>query len=184
MGVVVITPRDGDLVDLALAKAHLRVEHADHDALVRAHIEAAASWLDGPQGWLGKSLGRQTLRFTSRGSLTRCGVDLPCGPVFEITAITYGEADLAGPVDVDPAIYEIEANRVRLKHGAFWPGPLGASIEVTYVAGYEAGKLPSAIQSAILLHLNILYDQPEDRELAALERARDDLLSPFRERKF
>lgn len=181
MSVVVITPREGDLVDLGLAKAHLRVEHGDHDALIRAHIEAAASWTE---RWTGLALGEQTLRFDIRASLTRDGLMLPRGPVQSITAITYDNAVDDDPVEVDGDLYLTDANRVRLKRSAAWPGPFGGPMSITYVAGYAADGLPKAIQSAILLHLNILYDQPEDRELAALERARDDLLSPFRERKF
>lgn len=179
MSVVVITPRTGDLIDLAVAKAHLRVERGDHDGLIRTYIEAVASWLDGPQGWLGRCLGPQTLQLDCHGSLTRAGLLLPCGPATEITAVTYG----AGDMPADPYLYELHANRVRLREGAIWPGGLGP-FATTYVAGYTAGKMPGAIQSAILLHLTILYEQPADRELAALERARDDLLSPFRVRTF
>lgn len=177
MSVVVITPRAGDLIDLSIAKAHLRVERGDHDDLIRGYLEAAASWLDGPRGWLGLCLGEQTLR--TEVCVTRAGHPLPCGPVTEINAVTYGPDDTA----LDPALYELDANRVRLRADAAWAGS-PSPFAVTYVAGYAPAKMPGAIQSAILLHLTILYEQPEDRELAALERARDDLLSPFRVRTF
>lgn len=178
---MVITPREGDLVDLALAKVHLRVEHGDHDALIRAHIEAAASWTE---RWTGIALGIQTLRFDIRASLTRDGLLLPRSPVVSIEGITYDNAVDDDPIEVAADLYLTDANRVRLRRPAAWPGPFGGPMSITYVAGYAADALPKAIQSAILLHLNILYEQPEDKELAALERARDDLLSPYRERTF
>lgn len=181
MSVVVITPREGDLVDLALAKGHLRVDHGDHDALIRAHIEAAASWTE---RWTGLALGIQTLRLDIKASLTRDGLVLPRGPVVSISGITFDNAVDDDPVEVAADLYLTDANRVRLKRTAAWPGPFGGPMSITYVAGYAADAMPKAIQSAILLHLNILYEQPEDKELAALERARDDLLSPFRERTF
>lgn len=185
MDVVVITPRVGDLIGLPLAKAHLHVEHDDHDALIRLHIEAAAGWLDGPRGWLGLCLGVQTLRVGARGTcLAFDGLELPCGPVSAVNSITYRSPDGLDPVEVDPDLYELDANRVRRKPGAVWPAPMGEIITVTYEAGYTPATLPAAIQSAILLHLNILYEQPEDKAQAALERARDDLLSPFQQRKF
>lgn len=184
MGVVVITPRTGDLIGLSLAKAHLRVDHNDHDVLIRAHIEASAAWLDGPKGWLGLCLGRQTLQSDQVGRVTRAGLALPCGPVADIIEVAFGSGDLEEPTEVDPDLFEVEANRVRLKAGAIWPGPALGPLSVTYVAGYAAEALPGPVVSAILLHLNILYEQPDDRELAALERARDDLLSPLRVRAF
>lgn len=180
MGVVVITPRTGDLIELDLAKAHLRVERGDHDSLIRAYIEAAASWLDGPHGWLGRCLGPQTLRVDWNGGLSRAGTPLPCGPVTAITQILFGPTESPA----DPDLYELHANGVRLRDAAFWPGSPGGRVSVTFEAGYPQGEMPAAIQSAILLHLTILYEQPSDRELAALERARDDLLSPFRIRTF
>lgn len=180
MNVVVITPRTGDLIDLNIAKAHLRVERGDHDDLIRTYIEAAASWLDGPQGWLGRCLGPQTLRADTRGGLTFLGLELRCGPVSEVEAVTFGPAE----TPADPDLYELRANRVRLRENASWPASPFGPLSITYVGGYPAGQMPGAILSAILLHLTILYEQPEDRELAALERARDDLLSPFRVRTF
>lgn len=180
MSIVVITPRTGDLIDLAIAKAHLRVERGDHDDLIKTYIEAAASWLDGPQGWLGRCLGPQTLCANLQGGLTPLGLELRCGPVTEIKEVAFGLTEI--PADAD--LYELHANRVRLRENASWPASPNGPLSITYVAGYPGGQMPGAILSAILLHLTILYEQPEDRELAALERARDDLLSPFRVRTF
>lgn len=184
MSVVVVTPPAAPLVDLALVKAHLRVEHGDHDAIIAGHLAACAEWLDGPSGVLGRALAPQTLRLDRVGFGEPCGLELPCGPVQSIETIVYRDSGGAEQV-VAPEIYQLDAgtNRVRPAAGRVWPAGSGAPVSVTYVAGYAEGDLPPSIRAAILLHLNILYDRPVERELAALERSRDALLSPKRKRR-
>lgn len=178
--VVVVTPRSGALIELALVKQHLRVEHSDHDDLIADHVEAAAIWLDGPKGWLGLSLGLQTLRLDRVGFGGRDGIELPCGPVQSIEDVTYLDSD-GSDVSVDADVYALkDANRVRLVAGKSWPAGCGVDVSVTYVAGYAADALPAGIRNAILLHVKILYGQPEGQTLAALERSRDDLLNTVR----
>lgn len=184
MHVVVVTPPAASLVDLAVAKKHLRVEHGDHDDLIQGHIDACADWLDGPEGILGRALGMQTLRVDRvEGFRGLCGFELPLGPARTVTEIGYRDA-LGVAQLVEEGIYvgDVEANRVRLADSMVWPAS-GGPVSITYTAGYAPGELPKSIERAILLHLNILYDQPEDKALAALERARDALLGPKRKRR-
>lgn len=182
MNVVVVTPRAGPFIDLALAKSHLRVEHGDHDVLIGDYVEACATWLDGPTGILGLSVGPQTLRAERIGFPGGDGFELPCGPVQTVEGIGY--VDWTGTAQtVLPDVYELNANRVLLAQGQAWPSGACSPVSVTYVAGYASGDLPAAIRQAALLHLKILYDQPDDKSLAALERSRDDLLAPFRKRR-
>ena len=177
MGVVVTVARTGELVALEKVKAFLRVDHAEHDALIRSHVEAAAGWLDGPTGWLGRALGAQTLRLTQAAFGGPDGIHLPCEPVNAVSSVTY-RPDVGGDrVTWASDAYElVEANRVRPIDGADFPS--GRDVEITYTAGYAT--LPDGLCNAILMHVRILYDQPEDRALAALERTRDALLNPFR----
>lgn len=183
MNVVVVTPRAGELLELVLVKQHLAVEHDDHDAMIEAYMAATASWLDGPKGWLGLALGAQTLRLDRYGFGGADGIELPCGPVEAVTEITW--ADSTGTVTtVDSSVYELVAgtNWVRLAPGQSWPSSCGP-VSVTYETGYGDGALPPGIQAAMLLHVEILYDRPDDKRLAALERSRDDLLNPVRIRR-
>src|SRR5579875_4153338 len=60
MFVAVITPPE-PLVELDLAKQHLRVDDGDSDDLINAYIAAAQANIDGPGGWLGRAIGLQTL---------------------------------------------------------------------------------------------------------------------------
>lgn len=180
MNVVVVTPIAEELIDLAIVKAYLRVEHEDHDDLIQMHLDAAIGWLDGPTGWLGRALGPQTVRLDNaalcRGSE---GLELPLAPITEITAITW--RDSAGEAQtVDPETYELRANRVRLIAGASWPSFGAAGPSVEYEAGYPVDEMPPGLRAAILMHVKIQYDPGDEKSLGALERARDALLSPLR----
>lgn len=182
MTVVVVAPRAVPFIDLVVAKSALRVEHNDHDTLIADHVEACAAWLDGPTGVLGLAIGPQTLRLERAGFGGPEGYELPCGPVTDIESISYRDID--GQVQaVDAGVYELAANRVRLAHGQSWPSGTSSPVSVEYLAGYPENALPASIRNAALLHLKILYDQPHDKALEALERARDDLLSPLRRRR-
>lgn len=184
MAVVVVVPPAAPLIDLEVAKAHLRVEHGDHDVLIAGHINACADWLDGPEGILGRALGMQTLRAAVDGGFRAVSLtELSTGPVRALVSVDYRDAEGMPQIVADGVCgWDEDANRVRLIPGQAWPA-YGTDVSITYTAGYSADALPASIKGAILLHLNILYDQPEDKALAALERARDALLSPKRKRR-
>ena len=184
MEVVVVEPLDSEVVPLDLVKQHLDVEHGDHDDRIQAAIDAAVSWLDGPKGWIGLALGPQTLRLDRTGFGPAEGFELPCGPVTDVTEISWRDSD--GTVTLfDAGLYELVegTNRVRLTAGSSWPAS-GVAVSVTYDAGYATGAdLPAPIRSAILLQAEILYDRPDEKRQAALEASRDNLLSPVRIRR-
>lgn len=177
MSVVVVTPIAEELIDLAIVKAYLRVEHEDHDDLIQMHLDAAIGWLDGPAGWLGRSLGPQVLRLDGADVCAADGLELPLGPVTEIVGITWTDGDGVEQTVADE-IYELRANRVRLLTGQSWPAFGAAGPSVEYEAGYAVGEMPSGLQAAILMHVKIQYDPAADQ--TSLERARDALLSPLR----
>lgn len=176
MRVVVVTPIAGEIISLADAKAHLKVETSDYDTVIQDAIDAAVAWADGPAGVLGLALGPQTLRASWDA---RCGpAALPCGPVTAIESVSW--LDLSGGlVMVDPADYAVIDDVVAWRTGFAWPWARPFA-DVTYTAGYPLGHLPKGIRQALMLQIKILYDQPEEKRLAALESARDHLLSPVR----
>jgi len=180
MRVVVVTPISGEVISLADAKAHLKVETSDYDTVIQDAVDAAVAWADGPSGVLGMALGPQVLMAAWDG---RNGVvaDLPCGPVIEVQSVKW--MNLAGVEQtVDPSDYILEGSCVRWRTGFAWPMARPFA-RVTYKAGFEIGQLPKGIRSALMLQIKILYDQPEDKRLAALEASRDALLSPIRRRR-
>lgn len=148
------------VVDLETAKAHLRVDFDDDDALIQGYVEAATGMLDGPDGWLGRSLGAQTLRLTLRGFPVGPFV-LPLAPVTDVLSVKYQDA-FSGELTIDPALYALSAaGALELAYGAQWPTLVdpAAPVIVEYQAGYET--LPPRIRSAILIMTADLYANRE-----------------------
>lgn len=197
MGVLVITPPD-PVVPLGMAKAHLRVDGEDENTLVAAYVAAATALIDGPSGWLGRSLGPQVLelqedRFT-------CAADglirIPYGPVIDIVTITY--VDAAGVdqvIEADQYIL-VGAAGVRPIFGATWPAARSfpASVRIRYRAGYAAdaeadplvAAVPAPIMAAILLQAGDLYAFRETAVVGTIaapinmSTTVENLLGPYR----
>lgn len=147
MSVLVITP-PAALVGLEEAKAHLRLTTNGEDDLVTAYIAAACAWVDGPAGWLGRSLGTQTLEL--RTSAFGCSERLPYGPVQAIDEIKYVD-----PQGVEQELtdgFELVADHLVLSHGASWPAVRGDphGVRIRYVAGEDVPPL-TAKQAVLLL---------------------------------
>lgn len=200
MSVRVITP-PATLVDLATAKTHLEVTHDDHDVLIGIYIAAACAHLDGPDGWLGRAIGVQTLELRAddfRG-IGGCGlIALPCPPFINVVSVIYDDAD-GEPITLDPSVYRVTGPAIRPVLGPVfnetWPPPRAQAeaVRIRYRAGYvadpEAAELvsaiPAAIIPAILLMVGDLYahretaaagGSPKVEMIPSVER----LLAPFR----
>lgn len=184
MSVVVITP-PGPLIELALTKAHLRVRHADDDALINSYIAAVSAHIDGPDGWLNRAVGQQVLELRTHcfGSYS---LILPYPPVISITSVKY--TDRAGEEQVvDPAIYrEIDGGLAR-KTLAAWPTDLASepdAARIRYVAGFTS--TPPSIVAAALLMVGDLYANRETSVIGTIAAAipmsasAENLLAPFR----
>lgn len=148
MSLVVVSPPTG-LVDIDLAKRHLRETTTNEDQLIQAYIDAASAWIDGPSGWLGRSIGKQTLEL--RTSTFSGAARLPCGPVTKIVSV-----DFVGPTGLLTTLaessYVLGADGLALPGGSFrWPALRGDPAGV--VVRYEAGSdiVPAPIQQAVLL---------------------------------
>jgi uncharacterized phiE125 gp8 family phage protein len=155
MFVRVITP-PAPFLTWEETQPHLRCDD-EEQVYVEGLIAAACAWLDGPDGWLGRAIGVQTLE------LVDCafGNDrLPFPPIVEIESITY-----LGPDDVNHVL--AEADYRLLLNGSIsppingsWPsvGSSSEAVRVVYVAGYAdtgddppASTVPPAIKQAVLL---------------------------------
>lgn len=155
--VVVIVPPE-PIVDLADLKQHVKVEHDDDDALLIAYLAAATAHIDGPDGWLGRAIGLQTLEASMDGFVYD-PILLPCRPVKDIVSIRYQDS---GGVwrDLDPAMYELRDDMVGSAWGKSWPstrayrGP-SSSVVIRYRAGYEV--VPAPIRVAVMMLAADLY---------------------------
>lgn len=206
MKVVVITPPE-PIVSLELAKAHLRVDDDDSDALIAVYIAAAQGAIDGPAGWLGRAIGVQTLELrlpdffaenwrTPSGFIWEDGawtdwevwpfdaITLPCPPLISVTSITY--EDTAGVDQVlDPSGWKATDDGLTPSFNDIWPaGRIEANaVRIRYIAGYAAP--PPPIVGACLMAVAGLYANREDviidssRVTEVVNDAYTNLLSPF-----
>lgn len=193
-------------VTLAEAKAHLRVDHSDEDALIEGLIAAATDHLDGWDGVLGRALVEQTWRqdFDAFGPFLL----LPLAPVISITSVGYTDAE-GSPATVDSGSYALKTDEGGRPYIAFDGVSVSGPVSVTYVAGYatipevpavEPGPgnppdppgspaipaqatVPAAIKAAILLLVGHWYEHREavnPGPMATVPMAVDALIAPYR----
>lgn len=159
------TAPDHEPVDLAEAKAHLRVDGSEEDSLIDALIVAA----------------RRQAELTSRRALVtrtleaqldcwpqdNC-IELAYPPLQSVTSITY--IDSAGASATLPSADYIvdkhsQPGRIVLGYGKSWPSPTlrpGAAITVRYVAGYgDAEDVPQEYKQAMLLLIGHFFEHRE-----------------------
>lgn len=179
MRIVVITP-PAPIVTWEEADAHLRLGGDEGEqSYVENLIEGVSGLIDGPEGYLKRAIGVQTLE--ARFSLLAVGNSVPLivPPVIDLVSVKYLDvagaehiADLSGVAVDGDELVTVDSD---------WPW-IGGSLRreagfVRYRAGYEA--IPAQIRTAALLMIGELY---EKRELAAsgIGGAAADLLQPYR----
>lgn len=204
---VIVTPPAIMPVSLVEAKAHLRVDFADDDALIGSLIEAATDHLDGWTGVLGRCLVEQEWRqdFDAFGSC----LHLPLGPVISISSVTVGGDT------VDPSAYSLKVDAGGRSVVTFGNVLASGATSVVYKAGYatipevpevpavEPGEgdppdppgspavpaipaqstVPPALKAAILLMVGHWYQSREaatDGAMSVLPMAVDALVAPYR----
>ncbi|WP_312795555.1 hypothetical protein [Tianweitania sp.] len=150
--------------------------HEPDDRAVRRMIAAATRTIDGPNGWLKRCLGPQTLEL----SMDRwCGQNhrLPCGPVIKIVSVNYLDGE-GGQQSVADGNWRLCDDRIwfgcnfsRPALGA-WPGV----VRIRYEAGYngdgegKTGEIPpEAIQAVILLAQHLKATGAENLFVASEE---------------
>lgn len=166
MRVVVVTPPAEEPVTLAEAKLHLRVDHAEDDALIAALIVSARQVCELR---LDRAIVTQTLdAFLDRwpcGSAwwDRGRIALPRPPLQSVASVTY--TDTAGAAQTwPPADYQVVTGTQGLvlpAYGKSWPSARNQAeaIRVQFVAGYGAASaVPACINQAILMLIAHWYD--------------------------
>jgi uncharacterized phiE125 gp8 family phage protein len=183
MSLQLITPPAIEPVTLADAKAHLKVDVTDDDALITRLISAArarAEWHTG-RGFI-----TQSWRLW-RDCWPECGViEIPLPPLQSVTSVTTYALDDSATV-LDPAAYQTDAAsspaRLTLKANVLPPINTRAmnAIAIEFTAGYsdDASDVPAPIVEAILEIIAFLYENrgeaPAELPLDALA-----LLAPYR----
>jgi uncharacterized phiE125 gp8 family phage protein len=192
MTVVVLTPPP-PIVDLAKAKTHLRIDHNDEDGLVAAYLAAAVGHIDGPQGWLGRCIGPQSLEL--RRASFGAGPIALYGPVIDVEEVQYADPDGASQT-LDLASLTLSGDWLFPAYGESWPITRDhpGSVAIRYRAGYAARPLgdplapaiPHPIIAAVLLMTGDLYSHRETSVVGAvsaevkMSTTVANLLAPFR----
>lgn len=178
----------------------------DDDAMLRGHIATAREFVEKATR---RSLIQQTLRLSTGAWPIYCGgawlsgwrstpdrIRLIRPPLIRVEAVRYWDGDNALQT-VDPASYFVTDDLVpelRFVTGfappAIYERP--DALRVDYVAGYTpassptetqadyAANVPQSLKSAILIGVQLLYDNPPQAERDALERMREAILQSNR----
>lgn len=193
MPVVVITPPE-PIISLEEAKAHLRIDAADatEDGYISGLILSAQATIDGPAGWLGRSLGQQTLELRDAGfsgpavpcygRRWRSGLALAYGPVQSVTSVKYLDASAAEQTMPADAYYLENGEVVRLTSSGSWPSVADRAdaFRVRYVAGYADGEVPAPILQAVKIMVGLLYENRIEAANLQTHPTVASLLSPYR----
>lgn len=184
---------DESPVSLPEAKAHLRVDHDDDDALIGALVEAATGHLDGRTGMLGRAIVTQTWRAKMR-CWPVCGrIWLPLGDVSEIVAVKYRDDDdveqTLAPTDYRGPFVNACGTWIERAPSVAWPNLSDRqdAISIEWKAGFgAAAEVPPAIKQAILLLIGQWYETRETITLGEtvveMPFAVTALISPYRRR--
>jgi uncharacterized phiE125 gp8 family phage protein len=156
-GLTLVTAPASEPVSLAVAKAHLRIDHDDEDALIASWIRAARQ---ATESYTGRRWIEQDVRLTLAG-FPRCGsgqIRLPVQPVSEITGFTYLDADGAEQTLADGTGYQTWLDHnpplVAPPVNGYWPQTQTGAIQavtIAFTAGGDAGDVPEQVVAAILL---------------------------------
>lgn len=132
------------------------------DTGVAGLIAAVTEEIDGPSGWLGRSLGPQTIEWTDW--IGCCRALLPCGPIIKIESVTAVDRD-GVETTVDPSTYRLDGNCIVIADGASWVAC--EKHRIRYKAGYngttgagagevQTGAIPERARQAIILSVQHL----------------------------
>ncbi|MEJ1967097.1 MAG: head-tail connector protein [Rhizomicrobium sp.] len=186
MPLELIAPPAAEPVSLADAKAHLKVDTGDDDALIARLIAAARARAE----WhTGRALVTQGWTFWL-DAWPLCGaIEIPLPPLQSVTSVTLYARDGTSSV-MNAALYTVDAAsspaRLALKQTVAPPDALRRinAVAIAFTAGYgDAGAVPVPLQQAILALIAFLY---ENRGEAPAELPADclALLAPYRVLKF
>jgi hypothetical protein len=139
------------------------------DSAVAAMIAAVTATLDGPSGWLGRSLGLQTLEISREVWCDR--ISLPFPPSVDIVSVKYTD-DAGAEQTVDSQYYARTGDLLWFK--STWSAPsigdFPEPIRVRYRAGYNdvevvdggTGPIPPQVTQAIIMSVQHLRSLAKD----------------------
>lgn len=180
MGLQRITAPTLAIVTLAEMKAHLRVTHADEDALIGSLIDAAVAHLDGWYGVLGWCLGSQQWLLTY-DTFPDGPIALPLGPLVTLDSVQYddGVSPVLVTLPADEYVVDATNREAWLMPVTSWPTADGTNaVRVTFTVGHATlAEIHKAIPVAVKLIAAHWY---ENREGQSVPAAVDAVIGPLR----
>jgi len=174
-------------VTLSEVKNHLRIEHTDHDTMLKGLIQASREYVE---------------QVTSRAIVEQTRIayfkdwpvnyfELPGSPLLSVTEVRYTNTDGSSNTfgsDNYHVVTSIEPGRVVLGYSKTWPSDTllheRYPIEIEFKAGYEVDvsptDVPEAIQNAICLDVEVRYDRPPESYQERIKSVIETLLAPYR----
>jgi hypothetical protein len=143
---------------------------ADLGGVDQETIDAVVGEIDGPDGWLGRAIGPQTLEW-SFGEWSGRNLLLPCAPIIEIVSVSY--TDTKGlEQTVDSVNYGKTGDYLWFRPAWRMPslGCYPEAVRIRYRAGYDGrlvvdggtGPVPAQILKAVKLSCQYLQAVGKD----------------------
>lgn len=178
---ILLTAPAAEPLTLAEAKAFLRVEHADDDALIAALIAGARGHVEARTR---RGLITQSWRMVRDAWPPDGRIAAPLAPLRQVTAArVYDLGGVARAVDTQAFIVEPETIAL-VPWAITQPGRIAAGIEIDVTIGYgvAAADVPEPLRQAIRLLLAHWYENRGGvaREGVALPANVEALLAPYR----
>lgn len=149
------------MIDLATAKAHLRVSAAAEDALITLYLSSAKAAIESATA---KLLTAQTVIQKAEGF--PCGdraIRLFKGPVSAIVSVKYDDVNGVEQTLTDFRLIEGVNAKLLPAYASSWPVAKAAegSVRITYTAGYATNGVPPEIDQAVLYLVAHFYSNRE-----------------------
>lgn len=176
---ITVTTQPDPLVTLDEAKVALGESGSDRDEFITGLIAAAQAELDGPKGWVGISVARQSVEV--RFDAFCDGMQMPGGPVIEPVTLTYLDSNGSTQTLATEVYAVLSDGRIALVPAKSWPSTYSRAEAVTaaYDVGIEDQNDPriALMQTAIKLHVRMTLDgdDPDTRR-----RTIDWLVAPLK----
>lgn len=198
---VTVTVSDDDpAISLTNMKPFLRVDGTADDDIITAYIATAT---EAVKQYLRRALLTETFVFKADGFTDAYGddrllslgpgvhtasrpyvlgggdtLDLPFPPLQSVTSIvTYDRGNIGTTFNASRYQVDLTSGRIYLNEGETWPSDLRAqdAVQVTYVAGYGSGNIPTPILEAIRMYVQSMYEG-----CAGMSDQAKALLAPYR----
>jgi uncharacterized phiE125 gp8 family phage protein len=176
MGLSLVTAPESYPVSLVEAKAHLRVEHEEHDTRISLYIAGETGYAE---SFMGRALVPQVWDYTLDAFPAAADpqiITLPMPKVISVDGVFYQDTDLAEQ-EWDAASYIADVTsdpaRIGLASGVSWPTPCTGlnAIRIRFTTGYLDATVSPAlvavredIKIAILLRVQATYQGGENAD--------------------